>query len=48
MNYRHSPAYAIKSYAFSDLRNLKQVNKTEALTIFDMHVKFFLAGIKAQ
>jgi hypothetical protein len=35
------------SYAFSDLQNLKQVNKTEALTIFEKHVKFFLAAMKA-
>jgi len=28
------PSLRNLSYAFSDLRNLKQVNKTEALTIF--------------
>jgi len=36
------------SYAFSDLQNLKQVNQTDAFTIFEMHVKFFLAAMKAQ
>jgi len=42
------PSLHNMTYAFSDLQNLKQVNKTEALRIFEMHVKFFLAAMKAQ
>jgi hypothetical protein len=42
------PSLRSLSYGFSDLQNLKQVNKTEELTTFEMHVKFFLAAIKAQ
>jgi len=42
------PSLRNLSYAFSDLRNLKQVNKTEALTIFETHVKSFLPAVKAQ
>jgi hypothetical protein len=42
------PSLCNLSYAFSDLQNRKQVNKTEPLTIFEEHVKFFLAAMKAQ
>jgi hypothetical protein len=45
--YRHSSTYAISSYAFSVLCNLKKVKKTELVTYLDIAQSFSLREWKS-